>query len=228
MERGFQRARTDAQRAQRRDSILAAARAALASKRAADTTLTDIAAGAGVAKSAVLRYFTSREAVLLEIFQTDYAAWADQVVQQLRPLPSAPAQPTRVARILAATALGAPAVAEMLGSVGSVLEHNVTAREVADFKIRIARAATPLREQIEEKSGTGPAPALLVGIHSLIAHVWVLDHPAPALVEARGLDPRVPPHQDATALLAELIAALVRGLSGGRGPDKRGRPRTRA
>jgi AcrR family transcriptional regulator len=63
----FQRARSEAQREARRQAILGAAAAMLAEMPVAEVTLNELSRRAGLAKSNVLRYFESREAVLLEL-----------------------------------------------------------------------------------------------------------------------------------------------------------------
>src|SRR5262249_61986031 len=68
----FQRARSEEQRAARRQAILGTAAAMLAEMPVAQVTLNELSRRAGLAKSNVLRYFESREAVLLELLD---AAW---------------------------------------------------------------------------------------------------------------------------------------------------------
>src|SRR5881227_1438028 len=70
----FQRARSEEQREARRQAILAAAAAMLTEMPVADVTLNELSRRSGLAKSNVLRYFESREAVLLELLD---AAWQD-------------------------------------------------------------------------------------------------------------------------------------------------------
>src|SRR6516225_10128140 len=74
----FQRARSEEQRAARRQAILATAAAMLAEMPVAEVTLNELSRRAGLAKSNVLRYFESREAVLLELLDS---AWQDWLVQ---------------------------------------------------------------------------------------------------------------------------------------------------
>src|SRR5580693_1846669 len=70
----FQRARSEEQREARRQGILGAAAAMLAEMPVAEVTLNELSRRTGLAKSNVLRYFESREAVLLELLD---AAWRD-------------------------------------------------------------------------------------------------------------------------------------------------------
>ena len=62
----FQRARSDEQRALRSQAILDTAAAMLHEMPVADISLNELSRRVGLAKSNVLRYFDSREAVLLE------------------------------------------------------------------------------------------------------------------------------------------------------------------
>src|SRR5947207_16009779 len=82
----FQRARSEEQREARRQAILGAAAAMLAEMPVAEVTLNELSRRAGLAKSNVLRYFESREAVLLELLD---AAWQDWLAQLDGDLPGA-------------------------------------------------------------------------------------------------------------------------------------------
>src|SRR5271170_1390536 len=88
----FQRARSEEQREARRQSILDAAADMLTQMPVAELTLNGLSRRVGLAKSNVLRYFESREAVLLELLD---CAWQDWLVRLDRDLagaldPSAP------------------------------------------------------------------------------------------------------------------------------------------
>src|ERR1700724_4628324 len=71
----FQRARSEEQREARRQAILGAAAAMLAEMPVAEVTLNELSRRAGLAKSNVLRYFESREAVLLELLDSAWQDW---------------------------------------------------------------------------------------------------------------------------------------------------------
>src|SRR6202158_4734394 len=89
----FQRARSEEQREARRRAILGAATAMLAEMPVAEVTLNELSRRAGLAKSNVLRYFESREAVLLELLDS---AWQDWLVQLCRGLGGARCPPCAV------------------------------------------------------------------------------------------------------------------------------------
>src|ERR1700674_3007411 len=91
----FQRARNSEQREARRRAILGAAAAMLAEMPVAEVTLNELSRRAGLAKSNVLRYLETREAVLLELLDS---AWQDWLTQLDRDLTGAvePAGPVTV------------------------------------------------------------------------------------------------------------------------------------
>ena len=79
----FQRARSEEQRAARRQAILGTAAAMLAEMPVAEVTLNELSRRAGLAKSNVLRYFESREAVLLELLDSAWQDWLVQLDEEL-------------------------------------------------------------------------------------------------------------------------------------------------
>ena len=82
----FQRARNEEQRAARRETILLTASAMLEEMPLSELSLNELSRRVGLAKSNVLRYFDSREAVLLELLD---AAWGEWLVELGDELPSA-------------------------------------------------------------------------------------------------------------------------------------------
>src|SRR5579859_5708314 len=80
----FQRARSEEQRETRRRAILGAAAAMLAEMAVSEVTLNELSRRAGLAKSNVLRYFESREAVLLELLDSAWQDWLVQLGQDLK------------------------------------------------------------------------------------------------------------------------------------------------
>ena len=75
----FQRARTEEQREHRRRVLLETAAAMLAEMPVATLSLNELSRRAGLAKSNVLRYFESREAILLELLDSEAAAWVSDL-----------------------------------------------------------------------------------------------------------------------------------------------------
>ncbi|TDD59093.1 TetR family transcriptional regulator [Kribbella antibiotica] len=133
----FQRARTEEQRTARQAEIVAAAREMLAEMPLTEITLNGLGRRVGLAASNVLRYFESREAVLLELVHTETAGWLDDLD------PLLPASNGRVgverqietaadawARSLAAH----PHFCELISAQAVVLERKISAETALAFK----------------------------------------------------------------------------------------------
>src|SRR5262252_6841587 len=134
----FQRARSHEQREVRRRAILATAATMLTEMPVAQVTLNELSRRVGLAKSNVLRYFESREAVLLELLD---AAWQDWLVQLDRDLPTAvdPAAPVtsrcdRLAAVVAASLAARPMLCDLISAQAAVLERNVSPQVAAKHK----------------------------------------------------------------------------------------------
>ena len=79
----FQRARSEEQREIRRQAILDAAAAMLDVMPVSEVSLNELSRRAGLAKSNVLRYFESREAILLELLDRATKLWLSELPEQL-------------------------------------------------------------------------------------------------------------------------------------------------
>src|SRR2546421_10588276 len=87
----FQRARSEEQREVRRQVILKTAAAMLTEMPVAQLSLNELSRRVGLAKSNVLRYFESREAVLLELLDSTWQEWLAGLDQDLAVVgPNAP------------------------------------------------------------------------------------------------------------------------------------------
>jgi AcrR family transcriptional regulator len=125
--------------AARRAAILDAGRAMLAEKSVADISLRELSDRVGLAKSNVLRYFDSREAIFLELLDAECRSWLTRLDDALgRPQPhkSGHANEIRVATTIADTLVDEPLLCELLGAMAGVLERNISADCARDFKAR--------------------------------------------------------------------------------------------
>src|SRR5260221_3456783 len=137
----YQRARTEQQRTERRQSILHTAATMLDEMPVSAMSVNELSRRVGLAKSNVLRYFESREAVLLELLAHAAGEFLMEITEALpaRVDQSAP-KARRVQAVAAglATSFAAhPLLCTLLSVQAGVLEHNVT-MEVA---LRYKRAA---------------------------------------------------------------------------------------
>ncbi|MFJ3496883.1 TetR/AcrR family transcriptional regulator [Streptomyces sp. NPDC086091] len=134
----FQRARTEEQREIRRRAILDTASAMLDEMPVAAVTLNELSRRVGLAKPNVLRYFESREAVLLELLDRFLREWLAELAEELAAgvdgdLPMAE-RAAAVADILGRSLSRRTVLCELFGAQGSVLEHNVSVEVVARYK----------------------------------------------------------------------------------------------
>src|SRR3954470_4807143 len=79
----FQRARSDEQREVRRRAILDTTAAMLHEMPVTEVSLNELSRRVGLAKSNVLRYFESREAVLLELLDDFLEQWLTDLAGEL-------------------------------------------------------------------------------------------------------------------------------------------------
>ena len=134
----FQRARTEEQREIRRRAILDVASAMLEEMPVAAVTLNELSRRVGLAKPNVLRYFESREAVLLELLDHFLQQWLTELAGELaagidEKLPMAE-RAAVVAEILSRSLSSRVVLCDLVNAQGSVLEHNVSVEVVARYK----------------------------------------------------------------------------------------------
>jgi AcrR family transcriptional regulator len=123
----------------RRSAIMTGAREMLAEKNLADISLRELSDRVGLAKSNVLRYFDSREAIFLEVLDEEFQAWLTGLDARLgkpRARKAGYATEVRVATAMAASLVEAELLCELLASMAVVLERNISAEFARDFKAR--------------------------------------------------------------------------------------------
>lgn len=211
----FQRARTDGQRAQRRAAILAEAGCMLdEGARIADISLNGLARRVGLAKSNLLRYFESREAVLLALLASEYESWLDAVEVDLGV--TARREIDGVAEVLADTIAARPVLSELIANAQLVLEQNVSAEVAAAYKRTAVAQAIRLVSAIESQIGPLPDAARLTlagGVNVAIGGVWGLCRPSPGMAAAYEQYPELAALRlDHRLALRELLATLLAGL----------------
>src|SRR6202451_3286131 len=143
----FQRARSEEQREARRRAILGAATAMLAEMPVAEVTLNELSRRAGLAKSNVLRYFESRETVLLELLDSAWQDWLAVLDRDLAgaagagdstaasgTMGTAAERADRVALVVAASLAARPMLCDLISAQAAVLERNVSPQVAAQYK----------------------------------------------------------------------------------------------
>lgn len=215
----FQRARSDEQREIRRRAILETAAAMLEEMPVAELSLNELSRRVGLAKSNVLRYFESREAVLLELLDDFLATWLEELAEELAAGIEADASPEaragRLAEILSRSLAERPVLCDLLGAQGGVLEHNVSV-EVVKRRKRSSHAKLEtmvglVRRHLPEV-GEGAQTFCLMSIISAGA-LAAYDPPPPSLLAAYADEPDLAAlHLDLGEVLRSSCAAALLGV----------------
>jgi AcrR family transcriptional regulator len=191
----FQRARTDAQRDQRRRDVLDAARGMLDQMPLAEISLRELSRRVGLAKSNVVRYFPSREAVFLAVLAEDWDSWLDQLRDQLaaapppgtvRPGPVPHERHQELAAAIAGTLAGQRRMCELISAAQTILEHNIPASTAREFKMaahaRTRRLAGLVQSAVPGL--TGARAFEFAGLTwALIAGAWPIANPSPVVAQ---------------------------------------------
>jgi AcrR family transcriptional regulator len=192
----FQRARNSEQREARRQAILGAAAAMLAEMPAAQVTLNELSRRAGLAKSNVLRYFESREAVLLELLDSAWRDW--------------------LAAALAGSLASRPMLCDLISAQAAVLERNVSPQVAAQYKRASIADITALGllvsgcvPELGEHDGIRLAGAVVM----MTAALWPHTQPSAAMLAAYEADPALAAMRlDFAPTLREVLQVMIAGL----------------
>jgi AcrR family transcriptional regulator len=129
-----QRARSAEAKLAREQAILDAAARLGAERGIRQVTLTDIAEAVGMHKSAMLRYFETREQIFLKLTAAGWQDWSSVLRQRLGELEST-ASPATVASAFADTLAARPMFCDLLAQAPLNLERNVSLESVRSFKL---------------------------------------------------------------------------------------------
>jgi len=216
----FQRARSEEQREARRQAILGAAAAMLAEMPVAEVTLNELSRRAGLAKSNVLRYFESREAVLLELLDSAWQDWLAQLDAELAgavvagdPVAS---RADQLAAAVAASLAARPMLCDLISAQAAVLERNVSPQVAAQYKrasiAGISALGALLLRSVPEL-GEPDAFRLAGAAVMTTAALWPHTQPSAAMLAAYAADPALAAMRlDFTATLREVLEVLTAGL----------------
>lgn len=203
----------------RRRAILDTAAAMLAEMPVAQISLNELSRRVGLAKSNVLRYFESREAVLLELLDVASQEWLGRLGDALTTAVDAGTPYERgdqVAATLATSLADRPALCDLLASQAAVLEHNVSPQVAAQYKRTAIANATTLGRLIGEhlrELGEHDTIRLAGATFMVTGAVWTHSRPAAAMLAAYEADPSLASMRlDFTTALRETLEILIAGL----------------
>jgi AcrR family transcriptional regulator len=220
MKSTFQRARSEEQRSERRQAILDTAAAMLTELPVAEVSLNELSRRVGLAKSNVLRYFESREAVLLNLLDSAAREWLAQLDGTLADAVEAGAtayeRADQTAAALAGSVAAHPVLCDLISAQAAVLEHNVSVQVAAGYK-RAAMADVDvlaelvrghLPELSEHDAVRFAAAAIMV-----TGAVWAHTQPSAAMKAAYAADPSLAAMKlDFADALRQMLQMLLSGL----------------
>ncbi|WP_433664455.1 TetR family transcriptional regulator [Nocardia sp. CA-128927] len=217
---GFQRARSEEQRELRRHAILDTAATMLAQMPVAEVGLNELARRVGLAKSNVLRYFDSREAVLLELLDVSYREWLVALTPELSDTSGdLPTRRDRLIRAIVTSLAQNPVLCDLFSSQAAVLERNISPDVATRFK-RAAIATTgefaDLVAGLIPEFGAERARKFCVATLLTAGALWTHSQPSAAMLAAYEQHPDLAAARiDFTSTCTELLNILTTGLLAG-------------
>jgi len=214
----FLRARSTEQREIRRQTILDTAVAMLDEMSVAEISLNELSRRVGLAKSNVLRYFESREAVLFELLERAMTRWLAQLPDELAagvdPRGSARERGDQVAAVLSASLTRQTMLCDLINAQTNVLEHNVSVEVVVQHKrsaiAGIATASDLVRRHVPEL-GDGARPVSMTTL-ILAGALSSYCRPSASALAAYEADPTVLELRlDLRTALESAVATLIAG-----------------
>ncbi len=210
----FRRARSAEAKRQREDAILAAAVRLAGARGVREITLTGIAAEVGMHKSALLRYFETRELIFLELTAAGWREWGPDVRARLE---AAGGDPAAAAAAFADTLVARPIFCDLLAQTPLNLERHVSVDAVRDFKLITHAEVDAIAEVLARRYGlTGAQGVDVVSTAvSLAGALWQMATPGPEVAAMYRSDPRLG-HAvvEVGPRLTRVLTALLQGLVG--------------
>ena len=210
----FQRARRPEQKMRRQAAILRAARELALRDGVRTVSLADIAARVGVHKSALLRYFETREQIFLELTAEAWRDWAGAIHAGLDT--AAVGSAGLVADVMARSFGDRPLLCDLVAHTPLNLERNVSPEAVRRYKMTslgTVNEAASLVQRVLPDLTLAECTEFVATLASLAGAVWQMANPAPALADLYASDPALAQAcVDLTPRLRRAAQVLLAGL----------------
>jgi AcrR family transcriptional regulator len=214
----FQRARSEEQREVRRRAILDAAAAMLDEMTVAEVSLNELSRRVGLAKSNVLRYFESREAVLFELLDRAVRDWvaelSDELSAAIDPRRPAMERGDQVAAVVSRSLARQTVLCDLINAQAGVLEHNVSVEVVLRHKRSARDSLVALVELVRRhvpELGDGAWRVCLTAL-VLAGALWAYARPSASTLAAYEVDPTLADLRlDLPAAMEDALATLIAG-----------------
>ncbi|HIH2747077.1 TetR family transcriptional regulator [Burkholderia aenigmatica] len=205
----FLRARSQEAKQLRVNDILEAARALGTAHGVGSVSLTDIANAVGMHKSALLRYFETREQIFLIITASAWQEWADDVVKRLQRLrkPS----PASVAAVLAKSLAERPLFCDLVAHAALSLERHVSLDAIRTFKTAALDSSHAIAAGLQALAPLTHRQAIdvVATATNMAGALWQIATPAPEVLPLYRSDPRL---SHVVADIAPRLTSILEGL----------------
>jgi AcrR family transcriptional regulator len=211
---GFQRARRPEQKQQRQAAILEAALRLAEREGIRNISLADIAGEVGMHKTALLRYFETREDIYLHLAIDAWRDWADVLGADLKSLATGDFR--GVARAFGRTLEERPFLCDIFTHSTLNLERNVSVEPLLGFKLAAHTAVQGLANavQVVLPDLTNNDCVEIVGaVTAIAATLGQIAHPSPNVAQLYAEHPHLAfSFDDFGATIARLTEILVLGM----------------
>ncbi|MFJ6016973.1 TetR/AcrR family transcriptional regulator [Streptomyces sp. NPDC092952] len=220
----FERARSAEAKRMRESAILGAAERLAVEHGVRSVTLTDIAAAVGMHKSAMLRYFETREEIFLRLVAVQWKEWSEEVRDRLGPQTprgagDAEARLVAVAGTLARTLVARPLFCDLLAHTPLNLERGVSFDAVRTFKVIAVAEAAAVGSALGAVLGLTPDQAgnTVATATAMAGALWQMAAPGTELRRFYEDTPELA-HAvvDVAPRLTDILTALLRGYRSAR------------
>ncbi len=212
MSNTFQRARSIEAKERREADILEAARSLALANGIRSITLTEIASAIGMHKSALLRYFETREQIFLVLAGEAWREWSSALRERLRRIAG---NDTRaVAETFAQTLVARPLFCDLLAHVPLNLERNVSLGRIRAFKLIALEEVATTRDELMRMLGLSAQQAVNVisTATSMAGALWQMATPGAEVAKLYREEPLL---AHAVVDVESRLVHILSGLLGG-------------
>ncbi|MGH3391988.1 MAG: TetR family transcriptional regulator, partial [Actinomadura sp.] len=196
---------------QRREAILAAARELARASGVRNVSLGAVAEAVGLAKSNIMRYFGTREAIYLELLTEEWRQWAEVASTRLRDAGGT----AEAMAALAETIVDRPLFCDLLSHASTSLEQNVSVPAARTFKHAVHELLTEMGAEVARATELTEREGreLVAAASGLAGMLYPAANPPPALAQVYAEDPELAAsHPALPTALVRALSALAAGL----------------
>jgi AcrR family transcriptional regulator len=209
----FQRARSLEAKQQREQAILAAATRLGAERGIRQVTLTDIADAVGMHKSALLRYFETREQIFLDLTAAGWREWSPRLRDELE---AGTPDAAGAAQAFSGTLVARPMFCDLLAQAPLNLERNVSMDAVRAFKLVTLEEVAAITAVLDRRFGLTEQQGVdvIATATSMAGALWQMATPGAEVQALYREDPRLA-HAivEVGPRLTRVLTALIAGFS---------------